>query len=75
MVEPTDTKKTELQKATVVIGTRGSDLALAQAHEVRGRLLEAHGDLKQPLDIQIEVISTKNFIWQSVKNFTSTNPI
>jgi len=40
----------------IVIGTRGSDLALAQAHEVRDRLTSAHDT---ELDVQIEVISTK----------------
>jgi hydroxymethylbilane synthase len=40
---------------SVIIGTRGSDLALAQAHEVRERLLAAHGN---KLDISVEVIST-----------------
>lgn len=42
--------------STVVIGTRGSQLALAQAHEVRERLLAAHGET---LEVAIEVISTK----------------
>lgn len=41
---------------SIVIGTRGSDLALAQAHEVRDRLRAAHGEM---LDVSIEVISTK----------------
>lgn len=40
-----------------IIGTRGSELALAQAYEVRDRLIAAHG--KDSLDIVIEVISTK----------------
>lgn len=34
---------THLQHRTVRIGTRGSPLALAQAHEVRARLMTAHG--------------------------------
>lgn len=38
------------------IGTRGSELALAQAHEVRDLLLAAHGN---DLSVEIEVISTK----------------
>lgn len=38
------------------IGTRGSPLALAQAHEVRDRLVAAHALL--PDDIEIAVIST-----------------
>lgn len=41
----------------IVIGTRGSDLALAQAHEVRNRLIAAHGG--DVLKVEIEVISTK----------------
>lgn len=40
----------------VVIGTRGSQLALAQAHEVRDRLHSAHG---RDLEVVIEVISTR----------------
>jgi hydroxymethylbilane synthase len=32
-----------LQAARIRIGTRGSPLALAQAHEVRDRLNNAHG--------------------------------
>ncbi len=42
--------------AAIRIGTRGSPLALAQAHEVRDRLAAAHG-LKAD-DIAIEVIKT-----------------
>lgn len=46
----------------VIIGTRGSPLALAQAHETRQRLLAAHGaehgGLLTEDDIKIEVIST-----------------
>ena len=41
---------------TVRIGTRGSPLALAQAHEVRDRLVAAHGP---ELDVAIDIISTK----------------
>ncbi len=40
------------------IGTRGSPLALAQAHEVRARLTEAHPELNRPDAIAIEVIRT-----------------
>lgn len=44
---------------SIIIGTRGSDLALAQAHEVRDRLIAAHGNKPNwLLDIKIEVIST-----------------
>lgn len=32
-----------MQQKTIKIGTRGSPLALAQAHEVRARLMAAHG--------------------------------
>jgi hydroxymethylbilane synthase len=38
------------------LGTRGSPLALAQAHETRKRLVEAHG--LAPADIDIVVITT-----------------
>ncbi len=41
---------------TVKIGTRGSPLALAQAHEVRDRLVAAHGIAADA--VQIVVIST-----------------
>jgi len=41
---------------TIRIGTRGSPLALAQAHEVRDRLVAAHA--VAPDDIEIAVIST-----------------
>jgi hydroxymethylbilane synthase len=39
------------------IGTRGSPLALAQAHETRDRLLAAHAGLA-PEDVEIVVVST-----------------
>lgn len=39
------------------IGTRGSALALAQAHETRDRLVEAHGFA--PDDVVIQVFSTR----------------
>jgi hydroxymethylbilane synthase len=38
------------------IGTRGSKLALAQAHEVRGKMIAAHG--LEETDFEIKVIST-----------------
>jgi len=41
---------------TLTIGTRGSPLALAQAHEVRDRLAAAHG--MDPAGIAIRVIKT-----------------
>ncbi len=40
------------------IGTRGSPLALAQANELRARLIAAHPALAQPNAIAIEVIRT-----------------
>lgn len=40
------------------IGTRGSPLALAQAHEVRARLCSAHPDLAPEAAIEIVVIKT-----------------
>ena len=42
---------------TLTIGTRGSDLALAQAHEVKDRLVAAFHD--QALSIAVKVISTR----------------
>jgi hydroxymethylbilane synthase len=45
-----------MQTATLRIGTRGSPLALAQAHETRSRLMAAHGLPEEAL--AIEVIST-----------------
>ncbi|MEN3974883.1 hydroxymethylbilane synthase [Emcibacter sp. SYSU 3D8] len=43
---------------TIRIGTRGSPLALAQAHETRNRLLAAHPQLRDD-QIEIVAISTK----------------
>jgi hydroxymethylbilane synthase len=43
---------------TIRIGTRGSLLALAQAHEVRDRLLAAHAHLREA-DIEIVTVTTK----------------
>lgn len=43
---------------TLRIGTRGSPLALAQTHEVRGRLAAAHPALAAPGAIEIVVIKT-----------------
>lgn len=42
-----------LQAAAIRIGTRGSPLALAQAHEVRGRLMAAHGIAEEAITITI----------------------
>jgi hydroxymethylbilane synthase len=49
---------TETVPNTVRIGTRGSPLALAQAREVRARLIGAHPILAAPGAIEIVVIST-----------------
>ncbi len=43
---------------TVRIGTRGSPLALAQAHETRDRLIAAHPRLSAPGAVEIVVIKT-----------------
>ena len=40
------------------LGTRGSDLALAQAREVRRRLAEAHAELRDEAAVEIIVIKT-----------------
>lgn len=45
-------------KSLVRIGTRGSQLALAQASEVKARLAAAHADLRDPDAVEIAVIST-----------------
>lgn len=45
-----------MQSKPFRIGTRGSDLALAQAHETKARLIAAHGFSDD--DIEIEVIKT-----------------
>jgi hydroxymethylbilane synthase len=44
--------------AVLRLGTRGSPLALAQAHEVRRRLAEAHPDLAAEDAVEIVVIKT-----------------
>jgi hydroxymethylbilane synthase len=49
---------TEGTRAKMRIGTRGSPLALAQAHETRDLLIAAHDDLGAD-DVEIVVISTK----------------
>ncbi len=46
------------QSAILRLGTRGSPLALAQAHEVKRRLAEAHSDLADENAIEIVVIKT-----------------
>ncbi len=45
--------ETSLQAARIRIGTRGSPLALAQAHEVRDRLAKAHGLSEDAISITI----------------------
>jgi hydroxymethylbilane synthase len=42
----------------LTIGTRGSPLALAQAHEVRDRLLAAHPELSEPGAVDISIVKT-----------------
>jgi hydroxymethylbilane synthase len=49
---------TRSDKAVIVIGTRGSPLALAQAYETQRRLIEAHPALSAEGAIQISVIHT-----------------
>ena len=46
-----------MQQSALRIGTRGSPLALAQAHEVRARLAQAHD--MDPDSIEIVIIKTK----------------
>ncbi len=46
------------QNSQIRLGTRGSPLALAQAHEVRDRLRAAHPDLSDEGAIEIVVITT-----------------
>ncbi|MCC3861871.1 hydroxymethylbilane synthase [Pseudemcibacter aquimaris] len=48
----------ETVKNNIVIGTRGSKLALAQAYEVKGLLIEAHDHLNED-NIDIKVMSTR----------------
>lgn len=50
--------KTRSENAVIVIGTRGSPLALAQAYETRRRLIDAFPDLGNEGAIEIQVIST-----------------
>ncbi|WP_321395541.1 hydroxymethylbilane synthase [Emcibacter sp.] len=48
----------KLGNKNIRIGTRGSQLALAQAHETKGRLLAAHPELNEA-QIEIVVMSTR----------------
>ena len=52
------TAKTRSDKAVIVIGTRGSPLALAQAYETKRRLIEAFPKLESEGAIEIQVIHT-----------------
>lgn len=47
-----------ITKPKLRIGTRGSPLALAQAHDVRDRLVAAHAELAEPGAIVVEIITT-----------------
>ncbi|MDP6175277.1 MAG: hydroxymethylbilane synthase, partial [Rhodospirillales bacterium] len=51
--------------AKLRIATRGSPLALAQAHEVRDRLAACHADLAAPDAVEIIVIRTTGDRMQS----------
>ena len=57
-VAPQVDEKKATDRALVVIGTRGSPLALAQAHETRRRLLDAHEHLREEGAVRIEIIHT-----------------
>ncbi|KAJ6678123.1 PORPHOBILINOGEN DEAMINASE [Salix viminalis] len=48
----------EAKVALIRIGTRGSPLALAQAHETRDKLMALHSDLAEEGAIQIVIIKT-----------------
>lgn len=54
----TSDPKTVAKKATIVIGTRGSPLALAQANETKRRLVEAFPNLGEDGAVEIKVINT-----------------
>ncbi|GLT29990.1 hypothetical protein SLA2020_048170 [Shorea laevis] len=49
---------TKTEVAVVRIGTRGSPLALAQAHETRDKLMASHPELAEEGAIQIVIIKT-----------------
>ncbi|KAL9236237.1 hypothetical protein vseg_010934 [Gypsophila vaccaria] len=51
-------KTSQTKLALIRIGTRGSPLALAQAHETRDRLIAAHQELAEEGAIQIVIIKT-----------------
>jgi hydroxymethylbilane synthase len=58
VAEQKEALQTGAAKAVIVIGTRGSPLALAQAHETRARLIEAFPALSTENAIEIRVIHT-----------------
>ncbi|MEM7442893.1 MAG: hydroxymethylbilane synthase [Pseudomonadota bacterium] len=58
MNETQDFARNSVTAARLTIGTRGSPLALAQAHEVRDLLVNAHVDLAEPDAIAIRIIKT-----------------
>lgn len=45
-------------RAVIIIGTRGSPLALAQAHETKRRLIESFPELSEDGAIEIKIIQT-----------------
>ncbi|XP_027061577.1 porphobilinogen deaminase, chloroplastic [Coffea arabica] len=49
---------TQTKTAVIRIGTRGSPLALAQAHETRDKLIASHPELAEEGSIQIVIIKT-----------------
>ncbi|KAI5665688.1 hypothetical protein M9H77_15541 [Catharanthus roseus] len=51
-------QQTKTKTAVIRIGTRGSPLALAQAHETRDKLISNHPDLAEEGAIQIVIIKT-----------------
>ncbi|KAL0306131.1 UNVERIFIED_CONTAM: Porphobilinogen deaminase, chloroplastic [Sesamum radiatum] len=51
-------EKTQTEAALIRIGTRGSPLALAQAHETRDKLIESHPELAEEGAIRIVIIKT-----------------
>ncbi|KAG8365230.1 hypothetical protein BUALT_Bualt18G0082700 [Buddleja alternifolia] len=51
-------EKTQTKTAVIRIGTRGSPLALAQAHETRDKLIKSHPELAEEGAIQIVIIKT-----------------
>ncbi|KAL3503726.1 hypothetical protein ACH5RR_038175 [Cinchona calisaya] len=51
-------QQTQTKTAVIRIGTRGSPLALAQAHETRDKLIASHPELAEEGAIQIVIIKT-----------------